>query len=70
MQRPRHGGDGDEPDPISSRDVYAVLVGGLGLVLTFVMAVIVVSAMPWHGGLLLAGVVCTAAGALLGTRRD
>jgi len=69
MQRPRAVEDIDhQPDPITGRDVLALLAGGLGAVLTLVMAVLVISAMPWQGGLLLAGVVLTASGYLLGTR--
>ena len=71
MQRTQPGDDADldEPEPVTARDVLALIVAPLGGVLTLVMAVIVVMAMPWQGGLLLTGVVLTAAGVLLGTRR-
>lgn len=68
MQRPRPVDDTDQPDPVTGRDVCALLVAPLGGILTLVMAVIVCADMPWQGGLLLTGVVLTTAGTLLGTR--
>lgn len=68
MQRPQPGEDLDQPEPVTARDVYALIVAPLGGVLTLVMAVIVIQVMPWQGGLLLTGVVLTVAGVLLGTR--
>lgn len=69
MQRPRPTTDADQPVPVTGRDVVAFVLTPLAAVLTLVMSVIVIAAMPWQGGLLLAGVALTAAGVLLGTRR-
>lgn len=69
MQRPRPVDELDQPEPITGRDILAMIVAPLGGVLSLVMAVLVCAAMPWQGGLLLAGVVLTAAGVVLGTRR-
>lgn len=69
MQRPRAVDELDKPEPVTGRDVLAMIVAPLGGVLTLVMAVLVCAAMPWQGGLLLTGVVLTAAGVVLGTRR-
>lgn len=68
MQRVRPDPDSEQTEPVTGRDVLALLVAPLGGVLTLVMAVLVIAAMPWQGGLLLTGVVLTAAGYLLGTR--
>lgn len=67
--RPRSTEDDDQPEPVTARDLLALLVAPLGAVLALVMAVLVCAAMPWQGGLLLTGVVLTAAGYVLGTRR-
>lgn len=69
MQRPRPVDDLDKPVPVTGRDLLALVVAPLGAVLALVMAVIVIAAMPWQGGLLLAGVVLTVSGYVLGTRR-
>jgi hypothetical protein len=68
MQRPRPADEDTEPEPVTARDLFALLVAPLGAVLTLVMAVIVIVAMPWQGGLLLTGVVLAVAGYVLGTR--
>lgn len=69
MQRPRTGDGDDQPGPVTARDILALVVAPLGGILTLVMAVIVCAAMPWQGGLLLAGAAITAAGVWLGTTR-
>lgn len=69
MQRPRADDPADQRDPLTARDVLALLIAPLGGVLMMVMSVLVIAAMPWQGGLLLAGVVLLAGGMLLGTRQ-
>lgn len=69
MQRPRPDGDNTQPDPVTARDVCALFIAPIGGVLALVMSVMVIDRMPWQGGLLLTGVVLTAAGVVLGTRR-
>lgn len=69
MQRPRPDTDDDTPVPVTGRDVIAFVLTPVAAVLTLVMSVLVIAAMPWQGGLLLTGVALTAAGVMLGTRR-